>query len=119
MKTQNLILLSDLHIAQPQTKGYFTKGTFIVVPHLYLDINLSRYTQAKIKAPMKVIRDLNDKTVPAHGLGGSTRKCQQFSLKESGRVNTSPITMLGSEQIPARYSKMCTPSAGNCSLLRG
>lgn len=49
------------------------KGTFIVVPHLYLDINLSRYIQTKIKAPMEAISDLNDKTVPAHGQGGSTR----------------------------------------------
>lgn len=48
------------------------KGTFIVVPHLYLDINLSKYIQAEIKVLAEVIRDLNDKTVPAHGLGGST-----------------------------------------------
>lgn len=43
------------------------KGTFIVVPHLYLDINLSKYIQVEIKVPAEVIRDLNDKTVPAHG----------------------------------------------------
>jgi hypothetical protein len=47
---------------------------------------------------MEVIRDLNDKAVPAHSLGGSTRKCQQFSLKGRGRANTTPITtMAGSE----------------------
>lgn len=67
------------------------KGTFIVISHLYLDINLSRYIQTEIKAPMEVIRDLNDKTVPAHDLGGSTRKCHQFSLKESSRPNTAVV----------------------------
>ena len=68
------------------------KGTFIVVPHLYSDINLSKYIQAEIKVPAEVIRDLNDKTVPAHGLGGSIRKCHQFSLKESSRPNTTMVS---------------------------
>lgn len=87
------------------------KGTFTVVPHLYLDISLSRYIQAEIKAPMEVISDLNDKTVPAHGLGGSTRKCHQFFLKECSRLRMVKLWI-----VLASYSKMYTSSSRNRSL---